>query len=94
MKSDIFFFVATIALVVISIGIAVAIVYVVLILRNVKEFSDRAKEEGKAFVDDMKMFRENLKSKGGAARGIFDFFISRILTKTMSRKRTSKKEDE
>jgi hypothetical protein len=46
MKSDIFFFVATIALVIIAIALIVAIVYAILILRDVRAVTDRLKRGG------------------------------------------------
>ncbi len=46
LKSDIFFFVATIALAVIAIAIVVAVIYAILILRDVRVITDRLKKGG------------------------------------------------
>lgn len=62
--ADIFFFVSTIALVVICIGIAVALFYVIKILRNVREVTDRVKAESAEIVADVKRFRAALKEEG------------------------------
>lgn len=63
-KADIFFFVSTIALVVISIGIAIALVYLIRILRNVKDVSEKVKEEGTEIVNDVRAFRSDVKKEG------------------------------
>lgn len=71
-KSDIFFFITSIAVVVLTIVLAVAAVYVIRILRDVKDLSGKAKDEGEKIIEDMRSVRENMKGK--AAR------LSDILT--------------
>jgi len=60
-KADIFFFVATIALALITVGFIVAMIYVVRILNDVKYVSKRAKEETDKIVKDVGMLRRFLK---------------------------------
>lgn len=62
--ADIFFFISTIALVLISIGIVVALVYVIRILRNVGEVTDKIKVESGEIVSDLKKLRANLRDEG------------------------------
>lgn len=64
LKSDIFFFITSVAVVVISIGVIIALFYVVRILRDLKELSHKAKEEGGRIIDDMKIFRESTRTSG------------------------------
>jgi hypothetical protein len=62
--ADVFFFISTIALVIISAGLGVAIFYLIKILRNVREFSDKAKEEGFEMLSDLKKLRAGLRDEG------------------------------
>lgn len=64
MKSDVFFFVTTIAVVVVSGVLAVALLYVVSILKDAKELSVKAREEGSAILDDIGEIRQEAKGKG------------------------------
>lgn len=62
--ADIFFFISTIALVLISIGIIIATVYVIKILRNVKDVSDKINAESSELVADLKRLRASLRDEG------------------------------
>lgn len=62
--ADIFFFVSTISLVVITIGFAWALVYLIRILRNVRDISDKAKIESDEIVSDIRSFRKAVKEEG------------------------------
>ncbi len=62
--ADIFFFISTIALVLISIGIVVVLVYVIKILRNVGEVTDKIKLESGEIVADLKQLRASLRDEG------------------------------
>ena len=46
LKSDIFFFVATSALVIVAVAVLVAVVYAILILRDVRTITDHFKKGG------------------------------------------------
>lgn len=62
--ADIFFFVSTISLVVITIGLAWALVYLIRILRNVRDISDKARVESDEIVSDLRSFRRAIKEEG------------------------------
>lgn len=64
MKSDVFFFVTTIAVVAVSSVFVIALVYVISILKDAKELSVRAREEGTAILDDIGEIRQKAKGKG------------------------------
>jgi uncharacterized protein YoxC len=70
--ADIFFFISTIALVLISIGIVVVLVYVIKILRNVGEVTDKIKVESGEIVEDLKKLRANLRDEGMKWRHVAD----------------------
>lgn len=63
-KSEIFFFVTTIAIVCISIVLFIAIVYLIRILRDVRFLSQKAKEEGGELIKDVGEFRTKVKKEG------------------------------
>ncbi|HEY0908153.1 MAG TPA: hypothetical protein VGE35_02275 [Candidatus Paceibacterota bacterium] len=62
--ADIFFFISTIALVLISIGIAIALFYAIRILRDASEVSEKIRTESGEIVSDLKKLRANLRDEG------------------------------
>ncbi len=77
--ADIFFFISTIALVLISIAVIVASVYVIKILRNVKEMTDKMNAESSEIISDLKKLRANLRDEGVKWKHVADltrnFFV-------------------
>ncbi|MBI5134194.1 MAG: hypothetical protein HZA81_02295 [Candidatus Taylorbacteria bacterium] len=77
--ADIFFFISTVALVLISIAIVVASVYVIKILRNVKEVTDKMNAESSEIISDLKKLRANLRDEGVKWKHVADlarnFFV-------------------
>ena len=55
--ADIFFFVSTIALVIISISITIALIFVILILKNLRQLSETVNAEAGHIAEDMKDIR-------------------------------------
>ena len=72
--ADIFFFVSTIAVVILALLALVVLVYLIVILRNLKEISERAKEEGFAILDDVAGFRHFVKEKSHNVGSLFKLF--------------------
>ncbi|MES2213606.1 MAG: hypothetical protein V4473_02080 [Patescibacteria group bacterium] len=68
LTSDVFFFVTTIAVVMIAVGVIVALVYIVRILRDVKTLSNKVKDEGQKILSDMNGYREDIKRQGFGLR--------------------------
>lgn len=68
LKSDIFFFVTTIVVAALGIALAIAIIYLIRILRDVKEISKEVKDETKQIVSDVSTFRNDIKSGATAGR--------------------------
>ncbi len=62
--ADIFFFVTTVALIVVSAFIVVALIYVILILRDVSKVSKKVQEESSEIIDDLKTLRTSVKQEG------------------------------
>ncbi len=63
-KSDVFFFITSIAVIVLGALIGAATVYLIRILRDVKAISERVKEETTATADDFREVRSHLKAQG------------------------------
>ncbi len=74
LKQDIFFFVTTIAVVLISIVFLVVLVYLAKILKDIKYISKKAKTEADLITEDLSELRQNIKEKGMAAKHFFSFF--------------------
>lgn len=68
--ADIFFFISTIALVVVSIGLIIALVYSIKILKNVSDISAKVKEEGERIVSDVRELRHVLRNEGLKWKGV------------------------
>lgn len=73
-KQDIFFFVTTIAVIVVGIVITVAIIYIIKILRDVKYISKKAKAETDNLAQDLQELRANVKQQGFKAKHALNFF--------------------
>jgi ABC-type siderophore export system fused ATPase/permease subunit len=95
--ADIFFFVSTIALVVLSIGFAIALFYVIKILRDAREISDKIKVESGEIVADSKKLRAALRDEGlkwkHVGHLIRGFFMKDSEKKTRKRATASSKDE-
>ncbi len=83
MKADIFFVVSTVSVVVVSVLIIVAILYLIGILRDARKLSSRVREEGEEIVNDVGNIRK--KTITGLSR-IINSFIKKSSKKTKHEK--------
>lgn len=90
-QSNIFFFVTTIAVAVISILLAVALIQVIRILKNLDEVSKKINEEGKNIVADVSAFRSGIKEKGKGAVNIGLAILSQITSQFKAPTRSTRK---
>jgi 5-bromo-4-chloroindolyl phosphate hydrolysis protein len=74
MKSDIFFFITSIAVVILTMLLAVAVTYAIRILRNVDDISTKAKDEAGLIKEDIAELRQNLKTEGSKIKHFANFF--------------------
>ena len=90
--SDTFFFVATIAIVLITALIVWGFVYIIRILKNIKEFTDTAKAEGRAIISDIKEVRSVIKSEVFKLKNLSQMALSVVehLGKFLSKKSVRK----
>jgi|SRR5581483_340811 len=88
--ADIFFFISTIALLIISAGIITALVFIVGILKNVRDMTDRAKAEWGEIVVDVRKLRAALRDEGVKWKHVVDlvrnFFVRDSVKKVKVKK--------
>ena len=72
-KADIFFFITSIAVVLVTIGIAVALYYLVRILRNIRDVTERVDEGSKVLAGDLSEIRSTIKREGFVWGNLFSF---------------------
>ncbi|MBA3733002.1 hypothetical protein H0W91_01350 [Patescibacteria group bacterium] len=92
-KADIFFVVTTVAVVVISIGIIIALVYTIRILRDIKNLSEKAKSEGERILQEVKYFRENISEKSSFMSSMLSNLLSFGLKRVTKSRPLGKKKD-
>lgn len=81
LKSDIFFFVTTIAVALVSAGLIVVFVYLIKILNDFLFISRKVKEEGEKIIKDVEAVREKAEKEGLRMKKIFAFFKKRFTIK-------------
>ena len=74
-KADIFFFITSMAVAVFTIGLIIAMVYVIRILNDMKRISKTILKESDKLVNDIDSLREAVKSEGAKAKTIANFFL-------------------
>jgi len=89
--ADIFFFVTTIAVVVITIALTVLIVYLIKVFRSVRKIADMVSDETVLVRKDIADLRSEVRERGSRAIGAFDW-IERFfgITKKSRSKKKSK----
>jgi hypothetical protein len=91
--ADIFFFISTIALVVLSILVAIGLYYALGILRDVRKVAARLEKASQDIEKDLDTLRSKVKAEGNKVRGIADLvlgFVTRTLTPKVVRRKKPK----
>ncbi len=94
--ADIFFFVTTIVFVVIGILIAIALAFLIYILKDMKEMSRIIRREGTEIAEDMDMVRQELRQAvraGSSNFGAFIAFLGSFMRYRKSRKTKVQEEE-
>ena len=73
-KMDVFFFVTTIAVVVMTALLAAATIYVIRILKDVKYITRKARTEADIISGELSELRENVKEQGAKLKFFNSFF--------------------
>lgn len=76
LKQDVFFFVTTAFVVLLTAVLLVAAFYIIRILRDVRSISETAKAETKAIAEDINELRSNVKNEGAKLKHFANFFSS------------------
>lgn len=74
LKQDIFFFVTTVAVFILTILAAILIIYIIKISKDIKYITKKAKDEAELISQDLSELRENLKDKGSKLKHFISFF--------------------
>ena len=74
LHANIFFFITSVVTVVIGILAAVALYYILGILKNLRDISRRAQQGSEILADDLAHLRESIQKEGVRLRGLKKFF--------------------
>ncbi len=85
--ADIFFFITSIAVIILTLLLVVAGVFIVKILRNIQVFSETLRREGNLLAEDLSDLRERVKKDGVRA-----FTLARFFSGLFKRHRNYKKD--
>lgn len=88
--ADIFFFVTTIAVVVVGLALTVLIIYLIKVFRNVREITDAVREETALLRKDIADLRTEVRARGARAKGALDLMDRLFGTRRASRSRKKK----
>lgn len=73
-QMHVFFFVTTVAVVILTILLAVAAVYIIKILNDIKYISRKAKTEADIIAGELSELRQNVKQEGAKLKFLSSFF--------------------
>ena len=76
MKMDIFFFISSIAAVILAILLVILLVYAIGFMRDLKYISSKAKIEAEHLSEDLNNFRQSIKQQGFKLKNLANFFIN------------------
>ena len=94
--ADIFFFITAVAVILLTVIFGVALIYVVLIVRDLRAIVARVRRASESLESDLNAFREEVKQEGYKARALVDValgFIARKLTKAVRPKKVKETEE-
>lgn len=73
-QANIFFFITSIAVILIAVLIVVLLIYIVLIVKDFRGVSRKIKEETDLIAMDIDSAREHIRQEGADVKSIFDYF--------------------
>jgi len=94
LQANIFFFITSVAVVVLTILLVAVLVYVLMIVRNVKDITDRLKEGSELIASDLAAFRERLYGAGNRLQGMGAAILGRLFSRSRRARRSAKREEE
>ncbi len=94
LQTNIFFLITSIAIVFVTILVGVVLFYVVMILKDIKEMSEKVKK-GMSFLErDFLSFHKVIKKGGTRLQDILSMFGGRFMSSERKKRSTKKKEKE
>jgi hypothetical protein len=87
LKSDVFFFVTTICVIVATIALVFLMIYAISILVDVKHVSKKIKEESEEFINDAREMRVSIKEKGTSLMGVLSLIFGNKKRDTSRKKK-------
>lgn len=79
--ADIFFFISTICLVVLTLIVGAALVFAVAIMRDVRKISARMAKASEDIEKDIELLRSAVRAEGTKVKGIADLILGFIIRK-------------
>ncbi len=76
LKQDVFFFITSIAVIILTALLVAVFVYAIKILNDVKYIAKKAKSETDLLAEDLRELRENVKTEGSKLKSFSKFFSS------------------
>lgn len=73
-QADIFFFITSISVILLTLLLAVIFYYVIKILKDIKHISRIASEESEIISDELSDLRRNIKKEGAKIKHLSNFF--------------------
>ena len=85
--ADIFFFVTTIAVVCVTLLVAIALIYLIKVLNRIKNIAEQIREETVLFREDVHDLRDSVRREGFKLKNLFGFF-QRFIPKQKTTKKS------
>lgn len=88
--ADIFFFITTITVGVIGILLAIAIIYLIKVIRDIDKLQKRVSVQTGELIEDIKVVRNEVASEGAVVKHVFSLIV-RLLSRSARRIKRFKK---
>lgn len=93
LQANIFFYITSVAVIVVTVLLAVVLVYVLLIVRNVKDITDRVREGSELLANDLGALRDRLQTTGLKFQQLGALFFDRLFRRKRTRRKNAKQEE-
>lgn len=73
LQTNIFFYITSVAVVIVSALLIIALYYIINILQNIRDVTDRVRRGSEQFAEDVNELRDNIKEEGANLRHLVTF---------------------
>ncbi len=97
LQTNIFFYITSVAVVIVTVLLAVALYYIIGILEDIRDVTDRVRRGSEVFAEDLNGLRDNIKEEGARVRHFAQFigkYAGWYPDEKTKAKRTRKKKSE